>query len=255
MKAAVAKKIEKQKTSTREEDSLREQFFETFKNCPIPEDEFLSNLGLFISSRNLSRILLMDFLFRQIREIHGVVMEFGLRWGQNLALFSTLRAIYEPFNRHRQVIGFDTFEGALGVSNKDGNSNWLKPGALKVTQGYEEYLKEVMEFHEQENPVSQFRKFSIRKGDAAVELKKYLEEHPESIVSLAFFDLGLYKPTRECLEILKEHLTKGSVIAFDELNEPEAPGETLAVKDAFGLSQYCIRRYPYASRVSYIVIE
>ena len=255
MKSAAAKKIEKQKTSTGEEDSLREQFYETFKNCPIPEDEFLSNLGLFISSRNLSRILLMDFLFRQVREIHGVVMEFGLRWGQNLALFSALRAIYEPFNRHRQVVGFDTFEGALGVSNKDGKSNWLKSGALKVTRGYEDYLEEVMTYHEKENPVSHFKKFSIRKGDASVELKRYLEEHPETIVSLAFFDLGIYKPTRECLEILKGHVTKGSVIAFDELNEPEAPGETLAVKDAFGLSQYRICRYPYASRVSYIVIE
>ena len=36
------------------------------KSAPIPEEQLLSNLGLFLESKNLARILLMDHLFRQI---------------------------------------------------------------------------------------------------------------------------------------------------------------------------------------------
>ena len=60
--------------------------------------QLLSNLGLFLESKNLARILFMDFLFRQIVSVQGVVMEFGTRWGQNVALFSG-SATYSPFDQ------------------------------------------------------------------------------------------------------------------------------------------------------------
>ena len=47
-------------------------------------------------------------------------MEFGTRWGPNLAQFPALRGIYEPFNRHGKGIGFDTFSGFPKIENQDG---------------------------------------------------------------------------------------------------------------------------------------
>ena len=58
-----------------------------------------------------------------------------------------------------------------------------------------------------------------------------------------------------CLKAIKEHLTKGSIIGFDELNLHDFPGETLALKEVFGLDRYRIIRSPYSSVQSYIVIE
>jgi hypothetical protein len=72
---------------------------------------------------------------------------------------------------------------------------------------------------------------------------------------LAYFDFDLYKPTKECLEAIKPRLTKGSVVAFDELNDPDSPGETLALMEVFGLENITLKRYPYASRVSYFIVE
>ncbi|GAH68433.1 unnamed protein product, partial [marine sediment metagenome] len=66
------------------EDAIRREFVNHFRNCPIPDYEILVNLGLFLSSKNLSRILYMDHLYRQIIDIQGIVVEFGTRWGQNL---------------------------------------------------------------------------------------------------------------------------------------------------------------------------
>ena len=235
------------------EKGRRGQLLELLRNCPIPDEEMPLNLGLFLTPQTLSRVLFMDFLYRQILDLQGVVMEFGCRWGQNLSLFSSMRGIYEPFNRLRKVIGLDTFEGLPSVLAEDGQE--LSAGMYSVTSGYEQYLNQLLEIQEQESPMAHLRKFELIKGDASTSLIEYLEKNPETVVALAYFDMDLYKPTYDCLKILKEHLTIGSVIGFDELNDHLCPGETRAVKEVFGLNNYSLRRFPYNSRTSYMIFD
>ncbi len=47
------------------------------------------------------------------------------------------------------------------------------------------------------------------------------------------------------------------MLAFDERNCPDFPGETLAVKEVLGLDRYAIRRVPGVNpgMPSYLVIE
>ncbi len=238
-----------------EERAVRERLVALLKMAPIPEDQLLSNLGLFLNSKNLARLLFMDRLYRQAVEVTGVVMEFGVRWGQNCALFAALRGIYEPFHRHRKIVGFDTFEGFPSVAPQDGASDMIFPGNLALSKGYENYLASVLTCQEQANPLGHLTKFELRKGDATVEIERYLAEHPETIVALAYFDFDLYEPTKRCLEAIRSRLVKGSVIGFDELNDPDSPGETLAVMEVLGLPNLRLRRDKYASRVSYMVVE
>jgi hypothetical protein len=241
---------------TQQEDQIRKDFAEHFQRCPIKGDELLANLGLFLTSKHLSRILFMDYLYRQIVDNQGIVFEFGTRWGQNLALFSSLRGIYEPFNRHRKVVGFDTFAGFPGVTDKDARSHQIiKKGGFATTDNYVDYLSKTMGYIEQDNPNSHIRKFDLRVGDATIEIDNYLKEFPETIVALAYFDLDIYEPTLKCLEAIKPHLTKGSILGFDELNDHDSPGETVALMEAFGLNNIKLKRYRYASRVSYFVLE
>lgn len=89
------------------------------RSSSIPDSELMDNLGLFLRRQNLARLLFMDQIYKMILDVHGVVMEFGVRWGQNISLFQNLRAIYEPFNYNRKIIGFDTFDGFPGVSSED----------------------------------------------------------------------------------------------------------------------------------------
>ncbi len=44
------------------EVSVREKFYETFRKCPIPSNEVLSHLGLFLSRQALSRIIYMSYI-------------------------------------------------------------------------------------------------------------------------------------------------------------------------------------------------
>ena len=100
------------------EENARNELYKLLESCPIPEEQVLSNLGLFLNSKNLSRILFMNYIYQKIVDVQGVVFEFGTRWGQNVALFAALRGIYEPFNRHRKIVAFDTFEGFPSIHEK-----------------------------------------------------------------------------------------------------------------------------------------
>ena len=241
--------------ASQKENVVRKKFFDLYNQCGIPETEIMNNLGLFINRQQLSRILFMHELYLKIINVHGIVIEFGVRWGQNMALFGNLRGIYEPFNYNRKIVGFDTFEGFASLDKKDGADAIMQEGSYGVSNGYENILEQILDYHEFESPISHIKKHELVKGDATITAKQYFANNPHTIVALAYFDFDIYKPTYECLKIVSEHITKGSVIAFDELNCKEFPGETLALKEVFGLDKYAIKRMPYNSLTSYLVIE
>jgi hypothetical protein len=240
---------------TPEERRRRMEFVSLFQNAPIPDDEILQNLGLFIRRQDLTRILFMNELYQKILDVHGIIIEFGVRWGQNMALFESFRGIYEPFNHNRKIVGFDTFEGFPSVTEKDGTSDIISTGSMAVTREYEGYLARVLKYHELESPISHIPKYRIMKGDATVEIRRYLDENPETIVALAYFDFDIYEPTKICLEAIRDHVTKGTVIGFDELNVHDYPGETQALRETFGLDRFRIKRSRYSSVNSYLIIE
>ncbi len=231
----------------------RADFLQLFRQTPIPDNELLNNLGLYLSRQTLSRILFMHDLYQKFIGVHGVVMEFGVRWGQNLALYESFRGIYEPYNYNRKIVGFDTFSGFPEVHGKDGTQ--VAVGDYGVTEQYEDYLEQVLDYHESESPIAQKKKYELVKGDATQTIGKHLEAHPETIIALAYFDFDIYLPTKKCLEAVMERVTKGSIVAFDELNCPEFPGETRAVQEVLGLNRYAIRRSPLNPLCSYIVVE
>jgi len=241
--------------SAAREKTTRQEFRELFGRCPIPDNELLGNLGLFINRQALSRLLYMHDLYRKIINVQGIVMEFGTRWGQNLALFHSFRGIYEPFNYARKIVGFDTFQGFLGVSEQDGKGAAAIAGGYGVAEGYESYLDAVLQYHEQESPLSHIRRFELRKGDASLTLAEYLKENPETIIAFAYFDMDLYEPTKKCLELVMNHVTRGSVLGFDELNYHHFPGETSAFREILGLLRYRIERSSLDPLSSFVVIE
>ena len=236
-----------------DESDRRIDFAHLMRSAPIPDRELMLNAGLFLTPQTLSRVLFMDFLYRQILEAQGIIIEFGCRWGQNLSLFTALRGIYEPFNRLRRVVGFDSFQGFLSVAPEDGGK--VAPGDYGTTPGYEEFLRQILDLQEKESPLSHICKYEVVKGDALKSVPAYLEHNPQTIIALAYFDFDLYKPTRAALEAIEPYLTKGSIIGFDEVNDHTTPGETVALREVFGLRRYAVKRFPFNARTSYLVVE
>lgn len=240
--------------------AARAAFLELFlQDNPVPPNEILENLELFISRQQLSRMLFMRELYTKILNVHGVIMEFGVRYGRDLALFANLRGIYEPFNHNRKIIGFDTFEGFTGVDSNDTGCGAfdpvLKKGSYAVPQDYQQYLEKILDYHEMESPISQIKKYELVKGDASETIHMYLQNNPHTIIAMAYFDMDVYRPTRDCMEAIVPHLTKGSVIGLDEVNYSIFPGETIALQEVFHSNKIKLQRYPFSPNTSFFVVE
>ncbi|MEO8629048.1 MAG: TylF/MycF/NovP-related O-methyltransferase [Betaproteobacteria bacterium] len=244
-----------QNTTSKSTADIRQNLYRLFAQRPMPDDELLVNLGLYIRSGALAKILFLNELYEKIVPIPGIICEFGVWWGQSLTLFENLRAVHEPYNHTRRVIGFDTFTGYPSVGERDKRSETIAEGVYGVGEGYERYLGELIEYHEQENVMAHIRKHALVKGDASVTVPGYFKEHPESIVALAFFDMALYEPTRICLQAIMPRLVKGSVIAFDEFGHKDYPGETLAVVETLGLRTHRLFKSKFLPDRCYFVIE
>ena len=234
------------------EIARREWLIQLFRDCPIPDTEILANLGLFLNGPALSRILFMVELYQEIVDVHGSIIEFGPRWGQNLALWTELRGFYEPYNHGRKIIAFDTFDGLRSVSIMDGEHT--VEGEYTTTEGYEKYLASVLRCHEAMNPVSHIPKFELVMGDACDEFPAYLEAHPELIVALAYFDFDIYHPTKACLGLLIDRMPAGAVIGFDQLNRSDFPGETLAVREVLGIRELRLQRTRHSRDTCFAVM-
>jgi len=138
----------KKRYDTAEGKARETNLANALRSCFIPDDELLKNIGLFLNPASLGRILFISHLYKQIITRQGVIAEFGCRYGQNLALFMALRGIYEPYNRLRKIIGFDTFSGFTETHKNDGDN---QIGDYSVPQNYEDFL---------ENQLIEMEKFS-----------------------------------------------------------------------------------------------
>lgn len=234
---------------------MSDKLLNLFKSSPIENKDILRNLPLFISRIDLADMMFMIELYKKSMNTHGVIAEFGSRWGRNLALFCALRSIFEPYNHIRKIIGFDTYSGFSEVTKEDGEYSGVQVGGFSVSDNYENYLDEVLQVHEDMAPIKSKKKFKLVKGDIIETLPEYLIDHPETIFSLVYIDVDLYGPTKKILELIKPHLVKGSIIGFDELCHPNWPGETKALSEEIGLNNVALRRMSFSPTTSYLVVE
>lgn len=196
-----------------------------------------------LKRQSLSRVLYYNNLYQQIIDIPGVICEFGIQWGATLAQLINLRGIYEPYNHSRKIFGFDTFEGFAAIDKKDGG--FSNVGDYSTKENYEETLEKLLSLHESFSPVSHVKKYELVKGDASKTIDAWLEKNPHAIISMAIFDMDVYKPTKDVLEKIIPRLTKGSLLVFDELNCEHFPGETMALNEVLGLNKLSLKRFPH----------
>jgi hypothetical protein len=221
---------------------FRRRLGEMFATSPLPKEDVMFNLGLYVRSSLLVKFLVLNDLYLRFKSVPGVLMEFGTWWGQNLVLLENLRAIHEPFNKQRTIIGFDTFSGYPKDSDISEDSTKTYAG-YKTVENYADYLAELLEVHEGNNAFGHNRGgHKLIKGDVEQTAPSYFSEHPETVVAFAYFDMGPYKPSVAALRALKPHLLPGSILLFDELTWAGAPGEAIAFKEVFASVDYRIEK-------------
>ena len=242
------------------EQKRRDAFIELYKNNPIPDNEVLRNLGLFIRRQDLSRILFMNDLYKKIINVHGVVAEFGVRWGQNLALFESFRGIYEPYNLTRKIIGFDTFEGFPPVYNVNDDlktfDDLLDRG--DITEEHYDSIQRNIDFRSlvtkrkvDVSNISSSNDFTCSSLDTLQDKIDYLkldniclvkgtfeesmsdsQHYPEKIMA-GLLDCDLYQSYNSALPFIWKRMSIGSYMFLDEYYSLKFPGARIAVNEFF----------------------
>ncbi|MBL8517734.1 MAG: crotonobetainyl-CoA--carnitine CoA-transferase [Betaproteobacteria bacterium] len=243
-------------TGSNKQASAKVALAEFLKNAPAHSDLLIANLPLYLRSVILAKILYVNEIYSRILPIPGVVMEFGVWWGANMSLLNSMRNVYEPYNFNRRVIGFDTFAGYPKPGERDGAfAEVATSGHDQLPEGYDKYLEEVLACHESENALEHIRKFQIVKGDVTQTVDRYLSDNPQTMVALAYLDVGMYDGTKHVLKALRPHLVPGSIIAMDSLNSSVFPGETQAFREVMGSEGWSIRRSQYLPDRSYVIVD
>ncbi len=221
----------------------RERLVELFEQSPIPLPERLFNIGMYTRSSVLVKYLVLNDIYQRIKHIPGHLMEFGTWWGQNLILLENLRAIHEPFNKQRVIVGFDTFDGYTSLSDKDKPSEVWAEQSYNTGVDYMAHLRELLQTHEASNALGHLTgRHRLIAGDVSQTASRYFEDNPATLVAMAYFDMALYQPTKDALVALRPHLVSGSVLLFDELTWPESPGEAIAFKEVFTRDEVTIEK-------------
>ena len=229
-----------------------------YLDSPLPPEHMMFNLGMYVRSSLLVKFLFMDDIYKRISNLPGVLVEFGVWWGQNLVLMENLRAIHEPFNKQRIILGFDTFNGYRTFTDKDVRGDVMSDGTYATPADYKQRLAQLLEAHERANAFGhRSGNHKLIEGDVTITAHEYFEANPHTLVAMAFFDIGTYRPTLEGLKAIKSSLIPGSVIVFDELTWNGAPGEAIAFKEVFRNIKYKIERshlYPSKAIVTIVNI-
>jgi len=234
------------------EQAVRLRLAHLLTTSPIPADEMVDNLVLYLRRQPLTDLLCLDALYRMILEVPGAIMEFGVHHGRHLAALTALRGVYEPYNPYRRIIGFDTFTGFPAITAVDTASSAAVPGKFAVADDYPKHLRDVLDAHEQGEHLRHIRRTLIVQGDVRETLPRYLKQNPHTVVALAYFDLDLYEPTRDTLNAVRPYVTQGSVLAFDELAHAKWPGETTALRDVLGIDHARLRMIPGRATPTYL---
>jgi hypothetical protein len=116
-------------------------------------------------------------------------------------------------------------------------------------------LKEAIRLYDLYRPLGHISRVQLVRGDADETIPKLIQETPHLVVALLYLDFDLFEPTKIAIQNFLPYMPKGSILAFDELNNAFWPGETAAVAQTIGLRNLRLRRFPFQPQISYAILE
>jgi hypothetical protein len=241
------------RTSAEREEAARLK--SCFERNPTPFEMRMDNFPKYIRRQPMTRFIALYEIFKRVLPIKGSVVECGVHHGFGLMTWAKLSAILEPVNLTRRIYGFDTFEGFPGVSQADmsGASRHVKAGDL-ASDSHDELL-ELAQINDSTRFLGHIQKVRLIKGDAVKTIPEFVEAHPHLVVSLLFMDFDLYDPTKVALEHFLPRMTRGAVLAFDELDNPLWPGETVAMLEAHAKRPLRLERLEFDPYIGFAVLD
>jgi hypothetical protein len=239
---------------TPEEERVGKNIERIFNACPDPVEIKLENFPKYVRRQHLKRFLALYELMKLVLPVKGSIIECGVFRGFTLMAWAKLSAMLEPEDLTRRIYGFDTFEGFPSVQDKD-QSDFQKAEKGELSSHSYDELVQLIEEYDHDRFLGHIGKVELIRGDISQTVPEFIKKHQHLVVSLLFFDCDLFEPTKTAIEHFLPRMPKGAVIAFDELDNPIWPGETLGAMASVGINNLELRRFEWDPYISFAILK
>ncbi len=223
-----------------------------FTESGCSTDIKMEHFTKYVRRQNVARFLAQYEIFKMVLGVKGSVVECGVHHGSGVMAWAKISSTLEPYNYRRKIIGFDTFEGFPAVHEHDGISSSVQTGMFKEDYEIFSELQSCVAEYDANRFINHIQKIELVRGDAIKTIPEYIEANQHLLVSLLYMDFDIYEPTVAALTHLLPRIPKGGIVAFDEINNANWPGETRAVLEKFDLNRYAIQCFSFEPNISYI---
>lgn len=227
---------------------------EVFDRSKDSTEDKIATFPRYARRQQLKRFLAMYEIFKLALPVKGSIVECGVFRGFGFMTWFKLSTMLEPENLTRRIYGFDTFAGFPSISRHDESSSTSTgPGDLaSASQGE---LEELIRLCDQDRFLGHIPKAQLVAGDITKTAPAFVEANPHLLVSLLFIDCDLFEPTQAALRAFVPRMPKGAILAFDELDNPQWPGETMALIESLGVGKLKLERLEWDPYISFARIE
>lgn len=239
--------------STPAEREVPTQLAQVFEASADDLSVRLANFPRYARRQHVTRFAALYELFKLTLPVKGSIVECGVFRGFSFMTFAQLSAALEPTNLTRRIYGFDTFGGFPEVSSADRPEQTGAAVGDLASNSYDE-LERLIEIYDVDRFLGHIPKLRLIKGDVNETIPSFVADNQHLVVSMLFLDMDLYEPTLTALRHFVPRMPKGAVLAFDELDNPIWPGETMAVLEELGLGRLELRRFEFDPYIAYAVL-
>lgn len=226
-----------------------------YQTSPGANVQKLQNFTKYVSCGDVGRFLCRSRIFEHILQVPGSIIECGVFMGGGLMTWGHLSAVLEPLNHVRRIVGIDSFAGFPGIAAEDHTTKDALAQLNGLNAGSYDDLTEAIRLYDLYRPLGHIPRVQLVRGNAIDVIPKFVQETPHLVVALLYLDFDLFEPTEVAIRNFLPYMPKGSIIAFDELNNSFWPGETIAVQKSIGLRNLRLQRFTFQPQISYAVLD
>lgn len=236
------------KLATKLQLDIEKKRVEYFDNSVGSLSDKLNSLSRYKSRQNFAKDICYYELIKMTKNVVGNIIECGVYFGNSLMNYANYSVSIEPYNYQCKIIGFDTFSGGIGLTQKDKNNYSFdrKDGEYKA-DSYEDLTRSI-EIFNMDRPIDNIDKVKLVKGDIRKTSKEYIKENPQTIIRILSLTMNYYDPTLIALENFYLRISNGGIEVINGFNY--ASGATQALNDYLNLKNIELKMFDFYPNIT-----
>lgn len=200
----------------------------------------------------IAKLLCLNEIYIKIVDVPGSILELGSWFGQSSVIFENLRAIHEPFNRTRDILSVDTFDGyaeAGGLEISEDEIAKYNTGAAWLTA-----LEEIQGAHHAINTKATGRSPFRNIVGNILDDDFWSSNDLTSPIALCYFDIATYDTTRAMLQAVLPMMSSGGIVLLDDFGSSYV-GVLKALREENIFQRFEVKHCKYFPSKLYLRVE